>query len=406
MHEPWSPYSQTDVDHDAPVAGAPRWSGLRRLFNAADPLSPTDEPAPTGQARIALAGAPGAGRRELLLALWGLAPEQLPPGSDFGTFLLVDLPEGGGVGAAPPDPAVQDAVAPPYAAPRHAEAHGWPGSPEDTLAQLAGADLVLFVIDARRGLDAAGFLGFSRVRALGCPLLVVLTDAEALPDGGRQRGRELARRLARPVLAVSPARGLGLEALLRRMLASSPAVAIPLGRESLPARPLVVRQLARRAALRSFVVGLEPVPLLDLPLQVAGHRRLLSSLAAVYGETGAEDLRSWTAAAAGGLALRMGAAQLAKLVPVAGWLASGLIGAAGSLALARLADQRHRGGLRLRRPSRPGALSRWSRRGRTEAGASPTQGLGAEATQGRDVLMAEGGWRRRGAGDGAGREAA
>lgn len=341
MVEPWMPYDLSDpVAVDARGGGfaghaRSRGNGLREIFRSfyPVPLSASADLPATGRARIVLAGPPGAGRRDLLRAIWGLDSGQLPEGDDFGTFHLLDLPSGD-----------NHAV--------HSAADGlspWSSDGQDAVDRLAGVDLVLFVTDARRGLDAAGFLGFSRIRALGCPLLIVLLNPEDLPDGGRQRGRELARRLACPVLAVSPERALGLDALIARMLAASPAVAIPLGRESLRARPQVVRRLARQAALRSFLVGIEPVPLLDLPLQVAGYRRLLASLAAVHGISGAEDLRAWTAAATGGLALRLGAAQAAKLVPVAGWLVSGLIGAAGSLALAHLADQRHRGGWRWRR---------------------------------------------------------
>lgn len=75
------------------------------------------------------------------------------------------------------------------------------------------------------------------------------------------------------------------------------------------------------------LVGLEPIPLLDLPVQITTLTGLMLRIAALY-DRPASDVRrrEVVVAVAGGLAGRYAAQQLAKLVPVVGWLASGIIG--------------------------------------------------------------------------------
>jgi uncharacterized protein (DUF697 family) len=74
------------------------------------------------------------------------------------------------------------------------------------------------------------------------------------------------------------------------------------------------------------MMGLEPVPLLDIPIQLAAQMRMLFKLAALHGRLEPGDgSREMVAAVAGGLGVRLAAQQAAKLVPLLGWVVSGLL---------------------------------------------------------------------------------
>lgn len=73
------------------------------------------------------------------------------------------------------------------------------------------------------------------------------------------------------------------------------------------------------------MVGIEPIPIIDLPLQVALQWKVILQIAAIYGRPGL-DVRSKEMASTIGLSVArsMVTQQLVKLVPVVGWLLSGL----------------------------------------------------------------------------------
>jgi uncharacterized protein (DUF697 family) len=71
---------------------------------------------------------------------------------------------------------------------------------------------------------------------------------------------------------------------------------------------------------------LQPVPLLDLPLQLGLQMRMLLRLDALYGRSQQSDTsRELIASLAGGMAVRLLAQTLVKFVPVLGWAISGAL---------------------------------------------------------------------------------
>jgi len=84
----------------------------------------------------------------------------------------------------------------------------------------------------------------------------------------------------------------------------------------------------------------QPIPLVDLPVQLAAQMKLLARLAALYDRPAGEGGREVMASLAGGLAVRLGVQQLVKLVPISGWIASGLLGGAATVALGKAAVAR------------------------------------------------------------------
>ncbi|MEJ5199956.1 MAG: DUF697 domain-containing protein, partial [Anaerolineae bacterium] len=107
-------------------------------------------------------------------------------------------------------------------------------------------------------------------------------------------------------------------------------LAVPLAQEIPACRPLVAGRVIRSCALSAALLGAEPIPLLDLPLQVAVNWRMALQLAAIYGR-GPLDYRSreMIGTVVWNLGLRRLIQQVCKLVPVLGWAASaGLSGSA------------------------------------------------------------------------------
>ena len=291
------------------------------------------------QARIVIAGLCGAGKSTLLNQLRGW--EVSPPGDgkhpaalrqeDLGFFALLDLP----ADACKGDPVEENL--------EESGHRAW--------SLLSEADLILFLLDGEAlcatlrpqegqpedredatppvSLRLAEYHWFCRVRSLGRPLIVALNKADLLGSEAAEVLSELERRLASRVLLLSAREGTGIEsALLPCILAACPELAVPLGRELPSVRRRAVRQIIRQTALLSGLTGLEPVPLVDIPIQLAAQMRMLLKLAALHGrlETG-DGSRELLATVAGGLGVRFAAQQVAKLVPVLGWVASGFLSA-------------------------------------------------------------------------------
>ncbi len=238
---------------------------------------------------------------------------------DFGLFCLLDLPEetsgGDGMG--------QDF-----------SANGL-----DPLDLADEADLLVYVLDGTAGVRAADFRWIGRLRRLGTPLVVTLNKSDLMGEEALERLPEIEERLATSVLPISALNGTNVtDGLLPRMVDACPALAVPLGRELRGFRRQAAARLIRRAAVFNGLIALEPVPLLDIPLQMITLVGLVLRVAAVYGRPPTDaHRREVMAAMAGGLAGRYATQQVVKLVPILGWLVSGLIGASCTWLLGRAA---------------------------------------------------------------------
>lgn len=311
---------------------------------------------------------------------------------DQGLFQIVDLDlAGGGSGMAesgsgsttpePPMPAASQAWT---SLPEAGEWHTtWsPGvrGPESVVpsrqpagAIAAASDLVVFVVDGARHSEPAACRAYSRLRAAGRPLIAVVNVA------GIAAGEpEHATAPDHPLAPVAWADVGNTEQLARcvvpLMVDACPAMAVALGREAVVARPVVVDRLVRRAALVALATGLEPIPLVDVPLQLAGQMKLLARLAAVHGRAGGDDGRGVMTSLGSGLVARYAFQQAVKLVPVAGWIASGLIGGLTTWMLGQVAAAHFAGRLALPRAGRLAPLRLgMPRRSGMRADASPAR---------------------------------
>lgn len=211
----------------------------------------------------------------------------------------------------------------------------------DPLALAEGADLLVYVLDAGQGVSAADYRWVGRLRRLGLPLVVVLNKSDLLADELELTvcKAEAEKRLAATVLPVSALTGANVaEELLPKLINTCPNLTVALGRELGSFRSQAAERLIARTALLNGLVSLEPVPLLDLPVQIMTLTGLILRIAAIYDRPPTESRRRELAAAVvGGLAGRYGAQQLAKLIPGVGWAVSSFVGWSATWALGRAA---------------------------------------------------------------------
>jgi uncharacterized protein (DUF697 family) len=140
------------------------------------------------------------------------------------------------------------------------------------------------------------------------------------------------------VLAVAAGEANVADGLVAKMISLCPKLTVALGRELSGFRSQAAARLIHRAALLNGLVALEPFPLLDLPVQVMTLTGLMLRIAAVYDRPPTDiRRREVVVALGGGLVGRYGAQQLAKLVPMVGWLVSGIIGWSTTWALGQTA---------------------------------------------------------------------
>lgn len=377
--------SRYHAEEPPTTPGLPAWEGLGGLINGVEWEQVRMEVNQETVGQVALVGMIGAGKSTLLARLRGqdimtvAVPATTSAIEHEGFFTLVDLVE---------------------------EEEEWV---DGLLAEVQGMDLVVYLVDATVGLRPAELRWISRLRCQGTPLLPVLSKADdvADPEG---MSEALRRPLAtRPTPISCLGEGSGLTTLIGRMLAAQPRLAIPLAREVPLARPPVAQQVVRRAVVTATLLGAQPIPFLDLPLQAANHLRLALRLAAVFGQAGMDThSRELLATLGVSLGARYLAQQALRLVPLLGWAASAGLAAVGTWALGRALTAYFQAGLdtldgrALLARANPAPLMRaqWERlpRGRLPAGILTRRrgwfrrraDRAAEGTDGTETLPLEG----------------
>jgi uncharacterized protein (DUF697 family) len=201
------------------------------------------------------------------------------------------------------------------------------------------ADLVLWMLDGKAGLRPWEFEWICRARSMGKTLTVILNKLDAVQD--KSTVVRLNQTLGCAVIPMSARDGPDVaEQLLTHIADIAPNLTTALGRESPAWRRVAARRVIQRAVALSGLVGVEPVPLLDIPFQVLIQLRLVLRLAAIYGEPlGDRYSRELLATIVSGVAMRYLGQQLAKVIPLAGWAASGALAAGGTWAIGRVATE-------------------------------------------------------------------
>jgi small GTP-binding protein len=218
------------------------------------------------------------------------------------------------------------------------------------------ASVIVFLIDATKGLQAKDRELYETVKKMNKPTILVVNKVDALP--GIEWGDRLANEVAvslgvAGVIPVSGRTGRNVaEELIPAMIDASPEAALVIGRELPTYRRSAAQRIIRNATLVSLAAGLEPFPLVDIPILLGNQIRLVLRMAALYGEPidaadTTQHLRELIAVLAGGLGLRYLAEQVAKAVPFGGDFISGAIAGAGTWAMGQVVLEYYEGGKKI-----------------------------------------------------------
>jgi small GTP-binding protein len=262
--------------------------------------------------RIVIAGRPNTGKSTLFNAIRGRYQSAVAatPGTtqglvrgEFGPFMLIDTP-----------------------------GH----LPEQQEDAARAAAVVVLLIDGVKGLTKEDRDLYDRLRALGRPIVVAINKCDALRSDPEAVAEGVAGILgADDAIPISARLYTNIaEDLIPAMIEASPDAALAIGRQMPAFRRAAAERIIRNAALITLAAGLEPVPLVDIPIILGSQVRLVLRIAALYGEpVGSQHLRELGAAVAGGLFMRYLAEEASKAVPFGGDLVSGVIAASGTWAI-------------------------------------------------------------------------
>jgi uncharacterized protein (DUF697 family) len=211
---------------------------------------------------------------------------------------------------------------------------------------LSQASVVVFLIDATRGLQTKDRELYDVIKKQNKPTILAVNKVDALRGGesGDQIATEIAVLLGVVgVIPVSAKTGENIaEELIPAMIEASPEAALVIGHELPAYRRAAGQRIIRNATLVSLAAGIEPIPLIDIPILLGTQIRLVLRLAALYGEpldanNALKHARELLATMVGGLGLRYLAEQAAKLVPFGGDFIAGAIAGAATWSIGQVA---------------------------------------------------------------------
>jgi small GTP-binding protein len=271
---------------------------------------------------VVLVGQPNTGKSTLFNKLKGqnLSPASSQAGNtrtmvrtDFGPFTLIDTP----------------------------------GHLPDVMESgMDQASVIVFLLDATRGLQHSDRELYETIRGLKKPTIIAVNKVDSLrgSEAGDQLATEVAVLLNSPgVIPVSAKTGRNVvEELIPAIIEASPEAAMAIGRELPAFRREAAQRIIRNAMFVSLAAGLEPIPFVDIPILLGTQARLVLRLAALYGEPldsadAMKHARELITTMIGGLTLRFLAEQAAKAVPFGGDLIAGAIAGAATWSIGEVA---------------------------------------------------------------------
>lgn len=228
-----------------------------------------------------------------------------------------------------------------------------PGHLPDVMESgLAQASVIVFLIDASKGLQAEDRELFHHIKPLQKPTIVVINKIDALKggEGADHLATEIAIALDTPgVIPISARTGQNIaDELIPVLIEASPEAALAIGRELPAYRREAAQRVIRNATLMGLAAGLEPIPFIDIPILLGTQIRLVLRLAALYGDAMNEEdakkhMREMITTLLGGLGLRLLAEQAAKVVPFGGDFVAGAIAAAATWSIGQVALEYYEG---------------------------------------------------------------
>jgi small GTP-binding protein len=157
--------------------------------------------------------------------------------------------------------------------------------PEVQRAGVEESSLAVLLLDVTKPMRDEERRLLRELQRTGRPLIVVLNKLDAVRGDPDDIAGEWAARLGvQDIIPISALDGTNVaEELIPALLEASPDAAMAIGR-ALPAyRRQAAQKLVRTATLIGLAAGLEPIPLLDIPILLGNQIRLVLRIAAVYG---------------------------------------------------------------------------------------------------------------------------
>ena len=228
-----------------------------------------------------------------------------------------------------------------------------PGHLPDVMKSgMSEASIIVLLLDATRGLQAEDRQLYEDIKKLQKPTIIAINKVDALKGGeaGDQLATEVAVMLGEAgIIPISARTGENIaEELIPAMIEKSPEAALVIGHELPAFRREAAQKIIRTATLVSLAAGLQPIPLIDIPILLGTQIRLVLRLAALYGEPldsadALKHARELTATMVGGLGLRYLAEQAAKFVPFGGDVVAGVIAGASTWSIGQVALEYYEG---------------------------------------------------------------
>ena len=309
------------------LAGIPSNLALARKFmNSVNWKIAQEEIADEIRRKVAIIGLPNSGKSTLFNTLQGkyVSPVSPVEGTTtsnvrgaFGPFTLIDTP--GHI-------------------------------PEMQREAIEEAAVTIYMLDAGEGMRPRDYEMVERLRKTEKPFTVALNKCDLIGEAADEAAARAAARLhVKDVIPISARDGANVsEELIPALIDASPEAAIVLGRQLPQFRREAANKLVRSATLIALAAGLQPVPLVDIPILLGNQIQLVLRVAAVYGEPmNAQHMRELVATIAGGLFMRYLAEEAAKAMPFGGDLVAGAIAAAATWSIGQVAIEYFESGKKL-----------------------------------------------------------
>jgi small GTP-binding protein len=231
------------------------------------------------------------------------------------------------------------------------------------------AAAIVYLLDATKGIRAQDIAIINQLRASNKPLVIALNKCDTLKADADEAAANAAAHLhVSDVIPISARTGENVgEELIPAIIETSPEAALTLGRELPRYRRQAAQKIVRSSSMVALVAGMEPIPLVDIPILLGNQVRMTMRIAALYNEPLAgKPTRELIATIAGGLVFRYIAEEAAKAVPFGGDLVAGAIAAAGTWSLGQVAIEYFEGGKKLSQRQMKDLFTRFYRRYREE----------------------------------------